>query len=342
VVLGRRLVRGVAGWLLTAGVGMQKAVIYGAGETGRQLAERLLTNPQYGLLPIGFLDDKPHDGEPVVRFGAGRKMSLDLLGSGEKLGDALAKSGARTLLLAMPKLNTERFQDIQERCVASGISCYYVPLFSTSHLRRFNLTFVGDMPLVNERAPSFGLINRVGKRAFDVAVSALLLLLLSPMFLLIAALIRLSSQGAALFRQERVGQHGKPFWMHKFRSMHTHAPAYAHKPQSGGDPRIFAFGRILRKTSFDEFPQLWNVLKGEMSLVGPRPEMPQIVKDYNAVHRERFLVRPGMTGLWQVSGDRNLPIHEGVDYDLYYIYNQSILLDLVILARTFLAMFGGR
>lgn len=342
VVFGRRAVRGLTGWLFSAGVAMQDAVIYGAGDTGRQLAARLLANPQFGLRPVGFVDDRANEDGEDIRFGPGRKLSLRLLGAGGDCARILEKASVRVVLLAMPKISTERFQEIQERCTGSGVACYYVPLFPASHLRRFNLTFVGDIPLVSERAPGFGLLARTAKRAFDLAGSALLLLLLSPVFLLIVVVIRLSSRGPAVFRQERVGLGGRTFQMYKFRSMHADAPAYANKPRSGEDPRIFSFGRILRRTSFDEFPQLWNVLKGDMSLVGPRPEMPYIARDYNAVQRERFLVRPGMTGLWQVSGDRNLPIHESVDYDLYYIYNQTFLLDLVILARTALAMFGGR
>ena len=173
-------------------------------------------------------------------------------------------------------------------------------------------------------------------------VSAALLVLLAPLFGLIAVLIRLASKGPAIFRQERIGIRGQPFAMYKFRSMHAEAPAYAPKPEHHEDRRVFALGRFLRRTSLDEFPQLWNVLKGEMSLVGPRPEMPHIVKDYTALHRERLLVKPGMTGLWQVSGDRNLPIIEGLDYDLYYLYNQSFVMDLAILARTPFAVCGGR
>jgi exopolysaccharide biosynthesis polyprenyl glycosylphosphotransferase len=342
VVIGRRAVRAMSKRLLSAGVGGQATVIYGAGDTGRQLAERLLSNPQFGLRPLGFLDDRT-DGDAEVRFGPGRERSLPLLGAGAQLAEVLKGQGAQVLLVAMPKVGSERLEEIQEQCLEAGAACYHVPLFSVGHLRRFQLTLVGDMPLVSERAPAFGLFQRAAKRAFDLAVSALLLVILAPLvFLPVAILLRIFSRGPVFFVQERVGRGGRLFKMCKFRSMHVTAPAYAAKPQTGNDPRVFPLGRVLRQTSLDEFPQLWNVLRGEMSLVGPRPEMPHIAETYNPVQRERLLVLPGMTGLWQVSKDRNLPIHEGVDYDLYYIYNQSLLLDLVILARTCIAMFRGR
>ncbi len=345
IFAGRRWVRAVSDRLLAAGVGSQPAVIYGAGDTGRQVAHRLFANQHFGLVPVGFLDDNPQTetgAEGEIRFGPGRKWGLKLLGRGADFPAALREHGARVLLLAMPHLDTERLEDIQERCSEIGVACYRVPLCPGSHLRRFSLTFVGDIPLVAERTPSLGLTQRVAKRLFDAAVSAALLLVLSPLLLLIACLIRVCSPGGpAIFRQERIGHLGRPFDMYKFRSMHPDAPAYARKPENGDDPRIFKLGRLLRKTSLDELPQLWNVLKGDMSLVGPRPEMPHIVAGYNALHRERLLVKPGMTGLWQVSGDRNLPIDEGLDYDLYYLYNQSFVLDLAILARTPFVVCGG-
>ncbi|HOX07238.1 MAG TPA: sugar transferase [Planctomycetota bacterium] len=342
VMVGRRTVRAIGNRLLSAGVGSQPALIYGAGDTGRQMAHRLLANPQFGLRPVGFIDDAMAGRTEPVPFGPGRKWSLSVLGRGSEFPEMLRRHGAGALVLAMPTLDTDRLVEVQEKCKELGVACYRVPLCHGSHLRRFNLTFVGDMPLVSERFPSLGLEQRIAKRLFDVAASAALLLLLSPLLLLIAALVRLTSPGPVIFRQERIGLLGRPFAMFKFRSMRVDAPAYAQKPREAGDPRVYALGRLLRKTSLDELPQLWNVLCGEMSLVGPRPEMPQIVAGYDALHRERLLVKPGITGLWQVSGDRNLPISEGLDYDLYYLYNRSFALDLAILARTPFTVCGGR
>lgn len=180
------------------------------------------------------------------------------------------------------------------------------------------------------------------KRIVDQVASALLLALLSPLFILISILVRIDSPGPALFVQKRVGQNGKLFDMYKFRSMFADAPRYALSPTSSSDPRITRIGRFLRRASLDELPQLINVFMGTMSLVGPRPEMPFIVERYDARQRQRLHAIPGITGLWQLSADRAFPIHKNIEYDLYYIRNRTVLLDVAILIHTlFLALRGG-
>jgi lipopolysaccharide/colanic/teichoic acid biosynthesis glycosyltransferase len=144
-----------------------------------------------------------------------------------------------------------------------------------------------------------------------------------------------------LFKQSRIGLNGVPFMMYKFRTMHTATPRYARTPMDPQDPRITRVGRWLRRTSFDELPQLLNVVLGAMSLVGPRPEMPFIVEEYNDLQRERLKVKPGITGLWQLSADRRIAIHHNMDYDLYYVHEQSFLLDVVILIQTLFLAFKG-
>ena len=177
------------------------------------------------------------------------------------------------------------------------------------------------------------------KRALDIAIATLLAIFLSPMLILIAILIRMTSPGPALFMQERVGRNGGLFRMYKFRSMHTHAPAYEVSPTHTSDPRITGVGRFLRRLSLDELPQLFNVLRGEMSLVGPRPEMPFVVRSYTAVQKRRLSALPGITGLWQLSGCRAFPIHEHIEYDLHYLQNRGIFMDIAILIHT--AAFGA-
>jgi len=159
---------------------------------------------------------------------------------------------------------------------------------------------------------------------------------------MVAALIRIDSAGPVLFRQTRVGEKGRTFRILKFRTMHADSPAYMDSPCSPMDPRITTVGRFLRRTSLDELPQLINVIRGDMSLVGPRPEMPYVVAGYNELQRERLSVRPGITGLWQISADRERPIHENISYDIYYIKNRSLLLDLAILVRTALFALASR
>jgi lipopolysaccharide/colanic/teichoic acid biosynthesis glycosyltransferase len=181
----------------------------------------------------------------------------------------------------------------------------------------------------------------VAKRGTDLILSSLLLVLLAPLLFLIACLIRLDSRGSAFFVQKRVGRNGELFDMYKFRSMNISAPRYDFSPTQSCDLRITGIGRFLRRTSLDELPQLMNVFLGNMSLVGPRPEMPFIVQSYNSRQRQRLQVIPGITGLWQLSADRPLPIHENVEYDLYYIRNRTFFMDIAILVHTLFFAIGG-
>jgi lipopolysaccharide/colanic/teichoic acid biosynthesis glycosyltransferase len=179
------------------------------------------------------------------------------------------------------------------------------------------------------------------KRLCDVVASSALLVLLFPLLMLIAALVRLDSPGPALFRQLRIGKDGKEFLLWKVRSMFVDAPKYAPSPIGNLDRRLTRMGRLIRRVSLDELPQLINVLKGEMSLVGPRPEMPFIVDGYTSLERRRLAVKPGITGLWQVSPARAFPIHENLQYDLHYIRHQNLMLDGAILLRTIAAVIRG-
>lgn len=180
------------------------------------------------------------------------------------------------------------------------------------------------------------------KRIADLLASSLLLVLLAPLLILIAILVRLDSPGPALFVQKRVGLNGELFDMYKFRSMVAGAARYAPSPTSSRDPRITRIGRFLRRASLDELPQLINVFMGTMSLVGPRPEMPFIVERYDARQRQRLQVIPGITGLWQLSADRAFPIHRNIEYDLYYIRNRTFVMDVAILIHTLVfAVRGG-
>jgi lipopolysaccharide/colanic/teichoic acid biosynthesis glycosyltransferase len=180
----------------------------------------------------------------------------------------------------------------------------------------------------------------IAKRTADLFVSSLLLVLLAPLLLLIGLMIRLDSPGPALFVQKRVGRNGRLFHIYKFRSMYTSAPRYDFSPATSFDPRITRLGRFLRRSCLDELPQLMNVLMGTMSLVGPRPEMPFIASNYNARQRQRLQVTPGITGLWQLSADRAMPIHENMEYDLYYIRKRGFCMDVAILIHTLFFAVG--
>lgn len=174
-----------------------------------------------------------------------------------------------------------------------------------------------------------------GKYLLDFVASLFLILIFSPLMLIIAVLIKFTSRGPVFFSHERVGINNRRFVIHKFRSLHIDTPSYSEKPDSTDDVRITSVGKWIRKTSLDELPQLFNVIKGEMSLVGPRPEMPFLADEYEEWENERHLVRPGMTGLWQLSPRRRGTIREGIPVDLEYIDNLSLWNDFKILLRTF-------
>jgi lipopolysaccharide/colanic/teichoic acid biosynthesis glycosyltransferase len=175
----------------------------------------------------------------------------------------------------------------------------------------------------------------------DIIAGVALLILASPILIFVALAVRIESEGPVIFAQRRVGRNGEPFVLYKFRSMQVDAPKYGFSPTDAKDARITRVGRFLRKTSLDELPQLWNVVKGDMSLVGPRPEMPFIVEQYGPRERQRLSVVPGITGLWQLSADRAFLIHENLEYDLYYIRNRGLFMDLAILLHTALFAMKG-
>jgi lipopolysaccharide/colanic/teichoic acid biosynthesis glycosyltransferase len=184
-----------------------------------------------------------------------------------------------------------------------------------------------------ERLSSF--YAKRGKYLLDFVAAFFLILIFAPLMILISLLIKLSSRGPIFFSHKRVGINNKLFVIHKFRSLHIDTPSYSEKPDSTEDVRITSIGKWIRKTSLDELPQLFNVIKGEMSLVGPRPEMPFLAENYEDWENQRHLVRPGMTGLWQLSPRRRGSIREGIPVDLEYIENLSLWNDFKILLRTF-------
>jgi lipopolysaccharide/colanic/teichoic acid biosynthesis glycosyltransferase len=179
------------------------------------------------------------------------------------------------------------------------------------------------------------------KRLTDIVLAALLILLTCPVWLAAAIMVKTTSRGPVFFRQQRIGQGGKRFVMYKFRSMYLGTPTYGRSPETSTDSRITRAGRFLRRTSLDELPQLLNVLMGQMSLVGPRPEMPYVTEGYTPLERRRLSVPQGLTGLWQLSGDRKFIIHQTIEYDLYYIENRGIFLDLAILLHTLFFFMNG-
>ena len=323
------------------GYGNENVLIYGSGATGRRVFSVLQRSPKLGLDPVVFVDDDPQKaGTTVYEMAYERRRSAPVI-QGPVTRELAAKYGADLVIVAIPSIGRDKFAYTIEETFNANARISFVP----SHLLASD-PWVDYQDIDGVLLASFGKASRrtwyeTAKRAVDLSLSLALLVLGLPLWLVLALVIKLDSGGPVLFRQERVGQNGKLFLMYKFRTMFTDAPSYEYSPQSSRDPRITRLGRFLRRTSLDEIPQLLNVLRGNMSLVGPRPEMPFIVSQYNERHRRRLQVKPGLTGLWQLSGDRAFLIHENVEYDLYYIQHRNFFMDLAILLHTSIFAMRG-
>jgi len=325
--------------LHTRGWGVQRVVIYGAGHTGKRIFSMLARSPKLGLEPVALVDDDPMcGGSSVFEMSYHRRRCAPVL-EGPLRRDLIVANEATHVIIAIPSLANEKFQQVVQEAIEARATVAFVP---TQFVRSDFLVQYEDLD--GQLIASFWENAHTGyefvKSAWDVAATLVILALGLPLLLLLAILVRLDSPGPALFLQNRVGINGKIFRMFKFRTMRQEVDPYDFSPVATEDPRITRIGKFLRRTSLDELPQLLNVLKGDMALVGPRPEMPFIVDQYNAVHCQRLLVKPGITGLWQLSADRAYLIHENIQYDLYYIRNRSFFIDLAILLHT--AVFAMR
>ncbi len=317
------------------GIGHRNLLIIGAGRTGRTLQRKLLLMPTLGLNLVGFVDEDQN------RVGAqvGRSRILGVLDDLPKL---IESKNVGEVIIARPDDPPEKIVAILDHLEAAGVHYSLVPrfyrLFDTG---RVQVTNLDATPLISRARHRVGFALIASKRIVDLVFSALVLVLGGPFLLLIAAAIKWDSKGPAMFWQTRIGKDGKPFRIAKFRTMYMNDCGDEEAPSNESDPRVTRVGKWLRRYSLDELPNFHNVFMGDMSLVGPRPEMPFIVEGYDRRHRERLLVKPGITGLWQISYARQYAIHDNLDYDIYYIENQSILLDTVILILTVVAVVRG-
>jgi exopolysaccharide biosynthesis polyprenyl glycosylphosphotransferase len=341
LVMEKHLINRVALYLHTRGYARQNVLVYGAGYTGRHIFSVLHRSPHLGMYPIAVVDDDPAVvGTEMHCYDYKRDHAVEII-SGPLSKDLLDALAVDLVIIAIPSLPRERFLTLAGQVTAAGRQLSLVP----TSLAPFDVSIdyfdLDGMMLANVRPHSRPLLGRILKRAMDLAISATLLVVLAPLMLVFAALVKMSSPGPAFFRQERVGREGCRFHIYKFRTMYVDARPYDFSPRHSGDARITPVGRLLRRTSLDELPQLMNVLKGEMSLVGPRPEMPFIVEHYDERHQQRLLVKPGITGLWQLSADRAFLIHENIHYDLYYIKNQGFFMDVAILLHTLVFAMRG-
>lgn len=334
-------------------------LVVGRGPEAALFIKEMRERPSLGYRVIGVVDIKPTEGPEATSY-EGVPVVSDL----ESLPDAIRDSGANEVIIADPEVNGDALFEVMIRCGRRrGVEFRIAPSLFNCLPRKTEIDQIGVLPMIRLFREPLSSGSRLLKRTFDIVVSALAIVLFFPLWLLLAVLIRFDSKGPVLYTQERVGMDGRLFLVFKFRTMKAGADSEAHREYQRAfiagraeanlgdvnrptykltaDPRITRVGKVLRRTSLDEVPQLINVLMGDMSIVGPRPPIPYEVEAYELWHRKRLDMKPGLTGLWQVSGRNRLPFEEMVRLDLFYIENWSLLLDLKIILRTGLVMLGG-
>ncbi len=334
------------------GYDTRRVLVVGGGAGGHAVVAAIKSHAWSGLRLVGVVDDV----EPSTPDGALAPdvYGVPLIGAIDCLPDLLEKGGIDEVVIALPSSRHESLVWLSSELQRFPVMVKVAPDILDVFFLRSTVTDLWGLPLLSVREPAITGMRWFFKRVLDVALAGLLLLLLSPVLACIALAIRLTSRGPILLRQERVGEHGRVFHMLKFRTMYAcgaAGEATPHRASAGAaptlhkapdDPRVTALGRYLRRASLDELPQLWNVLRGEMSLVGPRPELPWIVARYEPWQHARHVVPPGMTGWWQINGRSEAPLHLNTHLDLFYIQHFSVFLDLRILARTLGAVIRGR
>lgn len=337
------------------GLGVRQVILCNMGSSGQQFLEGIRQIGWAGVKVIGVVDALPSRKikKPLKNVGPILEHSLDQiqgfnhLGSLSDLQRVLGHYQPDAMVVGMGGVEATKLESIIQHSRKKNIPVYLLPDI-LSYTESITIAeVINGIPLLAPRRSPLRGLSLFGKRFFDVVFSVLAMVLLSPLFVLLAVLVKVSSPGPVLFSQVRIGQGGKPFTVYKFRGMYYQA---SQKTQTfwttKGDQRRTRVGAALRKLNLDELPQLWNILRGEMSLVGPRPEQPQFVRDFRETiprYEERHLIRPGLTGLAQVSGWRgNTSIVERLHYDLYYLENWSWYLDLKIILLTIITFFHSK
>ncbi|NJN55122.1 MAG: sugar transferase [Anaerolineae bacterium] len=313
----------------------QRVLIIGAGKTGQNVAQMIAEYHWTGLHMAGYLDD---DADK-------RQQGLMILGHISDVRTVVQQQQINDVVIALPQRAYGQVNQLALDLHDLPVQVRVIPDYFSLALYRASVDDFGGIPMINLRDPALNDVQRFIKRLFDLTITGLCVCLIAPLLAIIALLIRLDSPGPVMFRQSRVGENGRIFHMYKFRTMIPEAEkllAQMTEINSQGqllfkrpdDPRVTRVGHFLRRASLDEIPQLFNVLKGDMSLVGPRPELPWLVERYEPWQRKRFAVPQGMTGWWQVNGRSDKPMHLHTDDDLYYIQNYSLWMDFYILLKT--------
>jgi exopolysaccharide biosynthesis polyprenyl glycosylphosphotransferase len=320
------------------GVIAHPTLLLGAGKIGGQLAELLLEHPEYGLRPVGFLDS-----DPLLGLA---ERPVPLLGGHDVLAQVILEFGVHDVIVAFGSAPESQMVAIIRTCDRLNVEIFFVPRLFELHSTNRDVDQVWGLPLVRLRRAAFRSPFWALKRAIDVAVAGVALLLLSPVLLVCAVAVRWEGGPGILFGQERVGLDGRPFRVLKFRSMKPRDDSDSQTTWNiAQDDRVGPVGRILRKTSLDELPQLWNIVRGDMSLVGPRPERPHFVEQFTEAfprYTARHRVPAGLTGWAQVHGLRgDTSIEDRARFDNFYIENWSLWGDIKIMLRTAIAVIRG-
>lgn len=321
----------------------RRVLVVGAGSLGQKVREQMFAHAVENIKVVGFLDD--NDLEAVD--------GMTILGKTENIGQIVRVNNVTDVVIALPHSAYQHLTAIVTLLTDAPVHVWVALGFFDLALYKMDVADLAGIPMLDLRAPALSEYQLQVKRAFDLLVGGAALILSLPLMAISALLIWIQDRGPIIFKQQRAGENGRLFTLYKFRSMVPGAERMGlpvertdengntvHKTRA--DPRVTRVGRFLRRTSLDELPQLFNVLEGSMSLVGPRPELPDLVENYQPWQRKRFSVPPGMTGWWQVNGRSDKPMHLHTEDDLYYISNYSIWLDVVILIRTVWEVLIGR
>ena len=321
----------------------RRILIVGAGVVGKRIANQIEVYSSLGYKIVGFVDDN-------VELG---KVNPKVLGSIENIKTVILTHKIDHVITALPRRAYSKLDQLVSDVHTLPVRLWVIPDYFHQALSEAKILDFAGMPMIDLRAPALNHFQRMTKRVFDLVIIFPLLVILLPLMGIIALLIRLDSPGPVFYNSKRMKENGETFGMIKFRTMGVNADQHLQeimqKDKDGNlvhkrpdDPRVTNVGKFLRKTSLDELPQIFNIIIGDMSLVGPRPELPELVSHYEPWQRKRFTVPQGVTGWWQVNGRSDKPMHLNTQDDLYYIQHYSIWLDIQILLKTILVVIRGK
>lgn len=354
VSLFRQILKFFQKYLYKYGIGVQNIIIIGANRISHSIITEIKNKPHLGYNIIDVLDKRK----------IGEKFLNHIVGNEDNILEIIKKKNADEVIQANPQMSHEKVVELINITDDYKINFKFAPSLFGVYSTNINVNVIAGIPIVQLKKTPLDGWGRITKRLIDMIGSLFFLTILSPVFLIITIIIKFNSKGPVFYKHKRLGRHGKEFEMYKFRSMKID---FCRGDKYGGckaeenfnkimedpekkkefendfklknDPRVTSFGKFLRKTSLDEFPQLLNVLKGEMSLVGPRPVVKEELDKYGESKNQRLMLKPGMTGLWQISGRSNLTYKERANLDIYYIEHWSLFLDFKILIKTSLIFF---